>query len=49
MPDEWSNLVLCTDPDCEVSWAYRDPPHDHYHPRPHGPELIEMTPAGGDG
>ena len=49
MPDEPSNLVLCTDPDCEVAWAYVNPPTDHWHPRPHGPDLIEMTPAGGDG
>ena len=33
------SLVLCTDPDCDVAWAYRDPPTDHWHPRPHGPEL----------
>ena len=33
------SLLLCTDPDCPVAWAYRDPPADHYHPRPHGPEL----------
>lgn len=36
-----SQLLLCTDPDCPVAWAYRDPPADHYHPRPHGPELPE--------
>lgn len=34
-----SAIVLCEDPDCDVAWAYKDPPREHYHPRPHGPEV----------
>jgi hypothetical protein len=40
-----SALVLCTDPACPVAWAYRDPPVDHWHPRPHGPHLEQVPPA----
>lgn len=38
-PPSDTALMLCTDADCGVAWAYRDPPAEHYHPRPHGPAL----------
>jgi hypothetical protein len=38
-PSPLTRLALCANPDCEVAWAFRDPPTEHYHPRPHGPEL----------
>lgn len=34
-----SHLELCENPECEVAWAFRDPPAHHWHPRPHGPDV----------
>lgn len=38
-PPSDSAIVLCTDPDCPVAWAYKDPPREHWHPLPHGPRV----------
>jgi len=41
-PPTESRIVRCLDPDCPVRWAFKranESYDQHWHPRPHGPEL----------